>query len=133
IQDILSDNSARSRAFGSNSLLNIPGRKVSVKTGTTDNKRDNWTIGFTQDFVVATWVGNNDNTPLSPTLASGITGAAPLWRNIMENIIEEKPEREINVPDNLISKNCFGYQAYFLVGTESDSSCRIIRPSPTSD
>lgn len=132
IEDILSDNRARSSAFGANSLLNIPGKRVSVKTGTTDNKRDNWTIGFTNDYVVATWVGNNDNTPLSPTLASGITGAAPLWRNIMENIISDKVEESISVPNNLISKNCFGYDAYFLIGTENSSPCRIVRPTPTA-
>lgn len=131
VEDILSDNRARSNAFGTNSLLNIPNKRVSVKTGTTDNKRDNWTIGFTHDYVVATWVGNNDNTPLSPTLASGITGAAPLWRNIMEEIISDKPEEPISVPNNLISKNCFGYDAYFLIGSEN-SSCRIVRPTPTA-
>lgn len=131
IRDILSDNRARSSAFGSNSLLNIPGKKVSVKTGTTDNKRDNWTIGFTNDYVVATWVGNNDNSPLSPTLASGITGAAPLWRSIMEKIIENKSDNLVSIPSNLVNKNCFGYDAYFLAGTENSSPCKILRPSPT--
>ena len=131
IKDILSDNQARSSAFGSNSLLNIPGKRVSVKTGTSDNKRDNWTVGFTKDYVVATWVGNNDNTPLSPTLASGITGAAPLWRNIMEELVKDKSENLVLVPSNLVSKNCFGYEAYFIIGTENSSPCKIMRPSPT--
>lgn len=131
IKDILSDNRARSAAFGANSLLNIPEKKVAVKTGTTDNKRDNWTIGFTNDYVVATWVGNNDNTPLSPTLASGITGAAPLWREIMEEIIKDKSEGISAVPVDLISKNCFGYEAYFVRGTEEKVLCRIVNPSPT--
>ncbi len=130
IGDILADNRARSRAFGANSLLNISGRRVAVKTGTTDNKRDNWTIGFTNNFVVATWVGNNDNTPLSPTLASGITGAAPLWRNITEELLKDEKENELAVPSELIVKNCFGYDAYFVSGTQS-SLCRIIIPSPT--
>jgi membrane peptidoglycan carboxypeptidase len=131
IKDILSDNQARSSAFGSNSLLNIPGKRVSVKTGTSDNKRDNWTVGFTKDYVVATWVGNNDNTPLSPTLASGITGAAPLWRNIMEELVKDKSDNLVLVPSNLVSKNCFGYEAYFIIGTENSSPCKIMRPSPT--
>lgn len=132
IRDILSDNRARSSAFGTNSLLNIPEKRVAVKTGTTDNKRDNWTIGFTNDYVVATWVGNNDNTPLSPTLASGITGAAPLWRSIMEEIIKDKNTELTLIPENLVRKNCFGYEAYFVRGTEEKASCRIVRISPTS-
>lgn len=131
ISDILADNSARSSAFGSNSPLNIAGKRVSVKTGTTDNKRDNWTVGFTSDYVVATWVGNNDNTPLSPTLASGITGAAPMWRNIMERLVQTDNDLMIGIPAGLISKKCFGYDAYFISGTEEKSSCRIVRPTPT--
>src|SRR3989344_5487054 len=59
ISDILADNNARSASFGPNSALNIPGARVSVKTGTTDNKRDNWTVGFTPDVLISTWVGNN--------------------------------------------------------------------------
>jgi len=131
LEDILSDNKARSSAFGSNSPLNIEGRRVSVKTGTTDNKRDNWTVGFTNDYVVATWVGNNDNTPLSPTLASGITGAAPLWRNIMENLVINDNTESIVIPGDVVKKNCFGYDAYFISGTEGSSTCRAFRPSPT--
>ena len=77
IADILSDNNARRLEFGLNTPLNISGAKVSVKTGTTDHKRDNWTVGFTSRALVATWVGNNDNSPMNPALASGITGAAP--------------------------------------------------------
>ena len=59
ISDILSDNFARRWAFGINSALEIPGYKVAVKTGTTDEKKDNWTIGYTPEFFVALWVGNN--------------------------------------------------------------------------
>ncbi len=131
LSDILSDNSARSSAFGSNSILSIPGKRVAVKTGTTDNKRDNWTVGYTKDYVVATWVGNNDNTPLSPTLASGVTGAAPLWRTIMEDMIKDKESELYVIPNELVSKNCFGYEAYFVRGTQDSGSCRIQRPSPT--
>lgn len=82
ISHILSDNNARSAAFGSSSVLNVPGKTVAVKTGTTNNQRDNWTIGYTQDLLVATWVGNNDNSPMS-YVASGVTGASPIWQKIM--------------------------------------------------
>ena len=60
ISHILLDNAARSEAFGTNSLLNIPGKTVAVKTGTTDQKRDNWAIGYTPSYVVGVWVGNAD-------------------------------------------------------------------------
>lgn len=89
ISHILSDNNARSAAFGTNSVLNVPGKTVAVKTGTTNNLRDNWTIGYTQDFLVATWVGNNDNTPMS-YVASGVTGASPIWQKIMRVGLRDK-------------------------------------------
>lgn len=89
ISHILSDNNARSAAFGTNSVLNVPGKTVAVKTGTTNNLRDNWTIGYTQDFLVATWVGNNDNSPMS-YVASGVTGASPIWQKIMRYVLRDR-------------------------------------------
>jgi membrane peptidoglycan carboxypeptidase len=130
ISDILSDNKARSIEFGTNSPLVIADRRVSVKTGTTDNKRDNWTIGYTPDILVATWVGNNDNTPLSQALASGITGAAPMWNRIMTNLLKDSTQEEVVVPAEVISKQCFGYNAYFIRGTEG-KSCKYFAPTPT--
>ena len=79
ISNILSDNSARSGMFGSS--LNIPGKKVAVKTGTTDDQRDAWTIGYTPDLAVGVWVGNNDNTPM---LSGGGIQAGPIWRSAMQ-------------------------------------------------
>jgi len=92
INNILSDNNARALTFGSNSPLVISGQTVSVKTGTTEDKRDNWTIGYTPNFVVAVWVGNNDNSPMSPYLESGNTGAAALWHPIMEKLLLNKKD-----------------------------------------
>ena len=66
ISHILLDNFARSQAFGTNSELVIPKQTVSVKTGTTDDKKDNWTIGYTPNFLTVVWVGNNDNKPMNP-------------------------------------------------------------------
>lgn len=85
INDVLSDNNARLMAFGPNSLLNM-GAGISVKTGTTNDQRDNWTIGWNQNVIVGTWVGNNDNSPMKQ-VASGITGASPIWRNIIKEAI----------------------------------------------
>ncbi|MHA1544413.1 MAG: transglycosylase domain-containing protein, partial [Alphaproteobacteria bacterium] len=101
LTDILADNRARTPTFGPRSVLNIPGHPhVAVKTGTTQNLRDNWTIGYTPDYLVAVWVGNNDNTPMS-YVASGITGASPIWQQIMTNLLRDVPDKEFPRPENL--------------------------------
>lgn len=89
VSHILLDNNARSAAFGSSSFLNVAGHtEVSVKTGTTNDRRDNWTIGYTANTVVVTWVGNNDNTPMSGAV-SGISGASPIWNKIMKAVLDK--------------------------------------------
>lgn len=134
ISDILADNQARTLEFGPSSPLNIPGKRVSVKTGTTDNKRDNWTIGYIPNRLVAVWVGNNDNSPMSPTLASGITGAAPIWNRIMVNLLSSNPDGKISsLPANIIKKPCLGRMEYFIKGTENSVYCLpLIIPTPTA-
>ncbi|MBP7832645.1 MAG: PBP1A family penicillin-binding protein [Candidatus Levybacteria bacterium] len=127
VSDILSDDRARSMGFGPNSALNIPGHRVSVKTGTTDQKRDNWAIGYTDDVVVATWVGNNDNSPMSQQLASGISGATPMWNRIMTKMLEGEKEDILFIPEDVVKKNCFGGEVYFLQGTEN---VPCVMPSP---
>jgi 1A family penicillin-binding protein len=97
IADILSDNSARTDVFGPNSLLNIPGRKVAVKTGTTNDKRDNWALGGTPQVVVGVWVGNNDNSPML-RVASGVSGASPIWRKILLKALEGRPKEDFEKP-----------------------------------
>ncbi|MCL5433012.1 MAG: penicillin-binding protein [Patescibacteria group bacterium] len=103
ISDILSDNSAREMAFGSNSELKIDNQVVSVKTGTTNDYRDNWTIGYTKSFLTAVWVGNNNNSQMTG-LVSGITGAAPIWNRIMTNLLKDKPVESPQKPDDVIQK-----------------------------
>ncbi|MCL4419023.1 transglycosylase domain-containing protein [Patescibacteria group bacterium] len=103
ISSILSDNNARSMEFGTNSPLRINDLPVAVKTGTTNDFRDNWTIGYTPSFVVAVWVGNNDNTPMSG-LTSGITGAAPIWHDLMQNLLKNKPPAPFQRPENIVQK-----------------------------
>lgn len=135
IGDILADNQARSWEFGPNSPLKIDGHRVSVKTGTTDNKRDNWTIGYTPDYVVTVWVGNNDNTPMSQNLASGITGAAPIWHQIMSMLLADKKDPLLAIPTDIVAKECQGHQEYFRSGTENSVNCGYLiptwTPSPT--
>lgn len=105
IQQILSDDGARSMVFGSGSMLNIKGHpEVAVKTGTTNDMRDNWTIGYTQDYVVATWVGNNDNSKMGG-LVSGTTGAAPIWNKIMTQLLKDKDVKEPIRPANIVGMN----------------------------
>lgn len=89
VADILSDPYARAEAFGLQTPLNIPGHKAAVKTGTTDDLRDNWTLGFTPSLVIGVWVGNNDNSEMR-NVASGITGAAPIWNRAMAAWLVDK-------------------------------------------
>lgn len=98
ISDILADNGARSAAFGANSQLVVPGHIVSVKTGTTNDLKDNWTIGYTKDFLVATWVGNNDNSGMS-YVTSGVTGASPIWNTIMKKLLKGVKDRPLIKPE----------------------------------
>lgn len=135
ITDILSDNQARTPAFGPFSVLSIPGQEVAVKTGTTNNLRDNWTIGYTTDYLVAAWVGNNDNTPMS-YVASGITGASPIWNKLIRLTLSEDDPHIFPVPDELVeveicaktgTLTCTGCPQttteLFVVGTEPTQRC----------
>jgi penicillin-binding protein 1C len=132
ISNILADNNARSLEFGANSPLNIPNHTVSVKTGTTDSKRDNWTIGFTPQNLVAVWVGNNDNSPMSQNLASGITGAAPIWNKIMTLLLGNASNAVEPMPDDVVMKKCQGRNEYFIKGTENTPDCYFVAtPSAT--
>jgi len=89
ISHILYDNNARSAAFGPSSFLNVSGHpEVSVKTGTTNDRRDNWTIGYTANAVVVTWVGNNDNSSMGGAV-SGVSGASPIWNKIMKAVLDK--------------------------------------------
>lgn len=102
ITDILADNIARLPAFGPYAKLTIPNHKVAVKTGTSQNFRDNWTIGFTPDYLTAVWVGNNDGSFMNKNLVSGITGAAPIWNEIMSNLLADTKPKDFPVPTGLV-------------------------------
>ncbi|MBU0569903.1 penicillin-binding protein [Patescibacteria group bacterium] len=101
ISHILHDNNARSAAFGSSSYLNVRDHpEVSVKTGTTNNLRDNWTIGYTAHALVVTWVGNNDNSEMKSAV-SGVSGASPIWNKIMREVLDKAEEGYYNENDEL--------------------------------
>ncbi len=98
ITDILKDPGARAMGFGSWSPLNLS-RPAAVKTGTSSDWRDNWTIGYTPDWVVGVWIGNVDQTPLQEV--SGVTGAAPIWHAVMELLHRGRPAREFPIPEGV--------------------------------
>lgn len=104
VSHILSDNVARTDTFGTNSVLVIPGKTVAVKTGTTNDKRDNWAVGYTNGVVVVSWVGNNDNTPMNQRIASGITGASPIWNKIMKEALTTYADGIIDKPDSVTAE-----------------------------
>lgn len=101
VSDILADDGARSEVFGAGSLLNIPKQQVAVKTGTTDDKRDNYALGYTPSVTIGVWVGNNNNDKMNPILASGITGATPIWRKLMMEFLKDKPAEKFVPPENV--------------------------------
>lgn len=89
VSDILSDNVARTPAYGTNSPLTFPGFDVAGKTGTTNDSRDAWIVGYTPSVVVGAWAGNNDNSPMVKKTAGLII--TPMWHEIMEAAIERYP------------------------------------------
>ncbi|QQG42692.1 MAG: penicillin-binding protein [Candidatus Giovannonibacteria bacterium] len=97
INDILSDNKARAPSFGEFSALYFPDKKVAAKTGTTNDYRDAWVIGYTPDVVVGAWAGNNDNSPMEKKVAGFIV--APWWHEIMEYAAGKLPPSEFVSPD----------------------------------
>jgi penicillin-binding protein 1C len=127
---ILSDNNARAQAFGTNSLLVVPNKTVAVKTGTTDDKRDNWAAGFTNGITIITWVGNNDNTPMNQRIASGVTGASPIWNRLMRRALEWYSDGIIEKPEGVVAMEVDSFlggmvrdeaqkrSEYFISGTE---------------
>jgi penicillin-binding protein 1C len=148
ISHILLDSHAREASFGSSSYLDVPGHAVSVKTGTTDNKKDNWTIGYTPNFLVSVWVGNNDSTPMNPYLSSGVTGAAPIWNKVMAYVLKNQPNLWPVKPENVVGlqicndsgvamtkdsegkESCGARFEYFIKGTEPKGGGTIKQTVP---
>jgi membrane carboxypeptidase/penicillin-binding protein PbpC len=149
LTDILKDNYARAPEFGLNSYLVIKDHpEVAVKTGTSNDLRDNWTAGYNQNFLVITWVGNNNNAPMS-RIASGITGASPIWNKIMSGVLASQPSIDWKAPDGISKVNicsltgtlpcdsCPTRQEWFFDEARPTRACtpeqiqKITNPSPT--
>jgi len=133
ISSILSDNAARSETFGS-SLTVSNSRPVAVKTGTTEDYRDAWTIGYTPSLAIGVWIGNNDNSPMSAV--AGSSGSGPIWLSLMRQILGSSPVEKFNQPSTVTSRDvCKSdgalaqskgdntYTEYFLTGTLPTATC----------
>ena len=143
ITSILKDNDARTPAFGPNSPLKLS-RPAAVKTGTTDDFKDNWTIGYTSQLVTGVWVGNADNAPMRGT--TGLTGAAPIWHDFMEYALKPLPVDPMDPPAGLVTvkvdretgklwqEGCVGepIEDYFTAGSEPKEKCEVPTATPTS-
>lgn len=138
ISHILLDNNARLFTFGENSYLNVRGRTIAVKTGTTDDKKDNWTIGWTPSVLVITWVGNNDNSSMG-NVASGVTGAAPIWRRVILEALNGRPSEGFAQPSSVVAMTIDAYgggapvdgrptrSEYYIKGTEPQGPSPIYK------
>ena len=98
INNILSDNSARAYAFGERNWLTLGSRPVAAKTGTTNDYRDAWTVGYTPSIVTGVWVGNNDNSEMKRGAAGG-TVAAPIWHDYMDKVLGDTPVEAFREPE----------------------------------
>lgn len=128
ISDILSDDAARQMGFGKNSTLKIE-RPAAVKTGTTTNYHDNWTVGYTPALVVGVWVGNSDYHAMRNV--NGLTGAAPIWQETIRAILRGTPAEPFTRPEGLVQKEVCAFSGllagqlcerrgleWFIEGTE---------------
>lgn len=99
VTSILSDDKARQPTYGANSALVLPGRPAAVKTGTTDEYRDSWVVGYTPDLVTGVWVGNTDSSPMKDVL--GVAGAGQIWHAFMAGALEGTPVAPFNPPQGV--------------------------------
>lgn len=118
ISDILSDNKARTPAFGENSPLFFPNRQVAVKTGTTNDYRDAWVIGYTPNISVGAWFGNNNNSSMEKMVAGFIV--APMWNEFMNEVFKETQKEDFEKPKKIksgkpvLNGEWLGGKTYFI-------------------
>ncbi|MBX4211546.1 MAG: penicillin-binding protein [Candidatus Yanofskybacteria bacterium] len=110
--DVMSDNNARTPVFGPNSPLNIPGRQVAAKTGTTQNNRDAWVVGYTPSIAVGVWTGNNNNTPMTQA-GAGISASGPLWKAFMLKALEGTAPETFQRPEPALADKIILNGSYF--------------------
>ncbi|NPV06527.1 MAG: penicillin-binding protein [Anaerolineae bacterium] len=143
ITDILKDDKARIPTFGEGSVLALS-RPAAVKTGTTTDSRDNWTVGYTPQMVVGVWAGNSDGSGMGPV--SGVEGAAPIWRGVMEALHRGMPEQDFVEPPGLVRAEVCALSGLlpgpdcphrrlelFIAGTEPERQCDLHRLIPDDE
>lgn len=123
INSILSDNTARSPTFGSSSSLYLGSRPAAAKTGTTQEYRDGWTIGYTPGLAVGIWAGNNDNSPMSNG-AAGTYVAAPIWNAFMTDVLSGTDIEYFEKPDPVRTS-----KAVLNGRTAEEKTVKICQPS----
>lgn len=116
ITDILSDTQARCLVFACPSVLELPDRSAAAKTGSTNDNRDAWTVGYTPDIATAVWVGNNDNTPMANVIGS--SGAGPIWQAFMARAHEGIPPHSFPRPAGVTER-----EVCALSGSEPSPYC----------
>jgi len=139
INDILSDADARHLGFGPNSILQLD-RPAAVKTGTTSNFHDNWTVGYTPDLVVGVWSGNTSYEPMREV--NGLTGAAPIWHQFMRSVLNGVPKRDFQRPEGMAQVEIcrlsgrlpgpycpYRLREWFIAGTQPTEMDTIYRPA----
>ncbi len=113
---MLSDTRARCMVFACPSVLELPGRPVAAKTGTTNDYRDSWTVGYTPDLAVGVWLGNNDNSEMDRVAGSG--GAGPIWNAVMVRALEGTPVRDFPQPQGIVTREVCAFS-----GIQPSSVC----------
>ena len=121
ISNMLSDNKARAAVFGPNSSLYFPDRPVAAKTGTTQENRDAWVLGYTPTLSVGVWVGNNDNTSMTKQ-GAGISAAGPIWHEFLAKVLKDTPVEDFLQPDPVESSKVMLNGEYLHPNTESDTA-----------
>ncbi|MBI2065304.1 MAG: penicillin-binding protein [Candidatus Yanofskybacteria bacterium] len=106
VTNVLSDNNARAPVFGYSNSLFIPGREVAAKTGTTQENRDAWVLGYTPSIATGVWTGNNDNKSMTKE-GAGISASGPMWHEFMTRALENSPQENFNKPDPVFSDKPF--------------------------
>lgn len=155
VTNILADNNARSEVFGANSPLRLS-RPAAAKTGTTDDYKDSWTMGYTPNLVAGAWIGNNDGTPM--TGVAGAIGAGNIWKNFMERALRNYPVEQFTEPKDIVKlKTCqrvqtkevrflddgtpydhfedknFSTEEVFMKGTEPKETCQDVGPTTSPE
>jgi membrane peptidoglycan carboxypeptidase len=131
VSSILSDNQARASTFGNS--LTITGRQVAAKTGTTNDNRDAWTVGYSPSLAMGVWMGNNENQPMSGL--AGASSAGTIWKQAMTQMVADTPNETFIMPEGVTKiRVCVqqaNYEEVFIKGSEPKESCA--KPAPVNN